>query len=117
MPTIAISYRRSDSSAIAGRIFDRLTAHYGEDAVFMDIDNIPFGTDFRSQIYDVLQRTDVVLAVIGANWRGVDSSGAETRFEWRDNIQFAGTIALSFIAGNLLARALGAALSRHSAKS
>ena len=87
MPTIAISYRRSDSSAIAGRIFDRLTAHYGEDAVFMDIDNIPFGTDFRSQIYDVLLRTDVVLAVIGANWRGVNFSGAARIHEPADPVR------------------------------
>ena len=45
MPRIAISYRRSDSSAISGRIFDRLVAHYGKPSVFMDIDNIPFGTE------------------------------------------------------------------------
>ena len=36
----------------------------------------------------------------------------QTRFEWRDNIQFAGAIALSFIAGQVLARALHAVLGR-----
>ena len=36
----------------------------------------------------------------------------QTRFEWRDNIQFAGAIALSFIAGHVLARALRAVLGR-----
>jgi hypothetical protein len=83
MPTIVISYRRSDSSAIAGRIFDHLTAYYGEESVFMDIDNIPFGMDFRTQIHETLQRTDIVLAVIGANWLGIgadaDHSGAGRR--------------------------------------
>jgi hypothetical protein len=29
MPRILISYRREDSDAITGRIFDRLIAHYG----------------------------------------------------------------------------------------
>ena len=47
MPKIIISYRRSDSDAIAGRIRDRLAGYYGDDSIFMDIDNIPFGMDFR----------------------------------------------------------------------
>jgi len=76
MPTIAISYRRADTSAIAGRIFDRLAAHYGEDSVFMDIDDIPFGIDFRDHIHETLQRTDIVVAVIGPNWLGLGADGA-----------------------------------------
>jgi hypothetical protein len=76
MPRIAISYRRSDSSAITGRIFDRLAAHYGKESVFMDIDNIPFGTDFRSHIQAVLQETEVLIVVIGPQWLGVDAGGA-----------------------------------------
>ncbi len=72
---IAISYRRADSSGISGRIFDRLAAHYGEGAVFMDIDHIPFGVDFRSHVHDTLLQTDILLAVIGANWIGVDTAG------------------------------------------
>jgi len=76
MPTIVISYRRADTSAIAGRIFDRLAAHYGEDSVFMDIDDIPFGIDFRDHIHETLQRTDVVVAVIGPNWLGLGADGA-----------------------------------------
>src|SRR5579863_2806722 len=76
MPKIAISYRRSDSSAITGRIFDRLAAHYGKESVFMDIDNIPFGTDFRSHIQAVLQETEVLIVVIGPQWLGSDAAGA-----------------------------------------
>ena len=41
MPKIAISYRRADSEAMTGRIFDRLIAHYGKEAIFRDIDDIP----------------------------------------------------------------------------
>ena len=47
MSKIFLSYRRQDSAGIAGRIYDRLRAHFGDDAIFMDIDNIPFGVDFR----------------------------------------------------------------------
>src|SRR5579862_6125194 len=76
MPRIAISYRRADSSAIAGRICDALLAQYGKESVFMDIDDIPFGIDFRSHIQDVLQRTEVLIAVIGPNWLGVGADGS-----------------------------------------
>jgi hypothetical protein len=70
MSGIAISYRRSDSSAIAGRIFDRLVLRYGRPAVFMDIEDIPFATDFRIHIHSVLAQADVLLVVIGQRWIG-----------------------------------------------
>lgn len=95
MPTIVISYRRSDSSAIAGRIFDHLTTYYGEESVFMDIDNIPFGTDFRTQIHETLQRTDIVLAVIGANWLGIGAGGAVRMSEPTDPVRVEIETALS----------------------
>lgn len=87
MPTIVVSYRRSDSSAITGRIFDHLTAYYGEESVFMDIDNIPVGMDFRTKINETLQRTDVVLAVIGANWLGTGAGGAVRMHEPTDPVR------------------------------
>src|SRR5262245_28533342 len=75
MPKIVISYRRSDSQAMAGRIFDRLSAHYGEGAVFMDIDAIPFGIDFRKHIAEVLRQCDVLIAVVGPPWLGRRDDG------------------------------------------
>jgi hypothetical protein len=70
MPRIAISYRREDSAAITGRIFDRLTAQYGSDSVFRDIDNIPLGVDFREHINAMLAETDITLVIIGKRWLG-----------------------------------------------
>jgi WD40 repeat protein len=70
MPKISISYRRADSEAITGRIFDRLIAHYGKDAIFRDIDNIPLGSDFRQHISETLHKTDVLLAIVGPQWLG-----------------------------------------------
>ncbi len=75
MPKIIISYRRADSGVITGRIRDRLAQHYGDDSVFMDIDNIPFGMDFRKNIADALAKNDLLLAVIGPDWLGTASSG------------------------------------------
>lgn len=70
MPRIAISYRRADSAAISGRLFDRLVAHYGAGSVFMDIDEIPFGIDFREHIAQVLSSCDAVVVVMGPHWSG-----------------------------------------------
>jgi formylglycine-generating enzyme required for sulfatase activity len=70
MAKIFLSYRRQDSAGVAGRIYDRLRAHFGDDAVFMDIDSIPFGEDFREHIDAAVGRADLVLAVIGPRWSG-----------------------------------------------
>jgi Periplasmic binding protein/TIR domain len=70
MPKVLISYRRSDAAGVAGRIFDRLVARYGHDSIFMDVDHIPFGTDFRVHIRETLLAGDVLLAIVGTRWLG-----------------------------------------------
>lgn len=74
MTKIAISYRRTDSDA-TGRLFDRLVLKYGRESVFRDIDSVPFGSDFRKSIDDALKDTDIFIAVVGPNWRGIDKVG------------------------------------------
>lgn len=71
-----LSYRRSDSAAIVGRIYDRLAARYGEDAVFLDIGDIPAGVDFRDHIAHTLARADAVVAVVGPGWTGARAGAA-----------------------------------------
>jgi class 3 adenylate cyclase/predicted ATPase len=68
MPRIVVSYRRSDSVAIAGRICDRLIARYGNDSVFMDLEEAPSPAEVRHHIKKCLNRGDLLLALIGANW-------------------------------------------------
>ena len=80
MARIAISYRRSDSQDITGRIFDRLVMHYGKSTVFRDIDSIRPGIDFRTQIADALKATDVLLVVVGPHWLG-RGEGAASRMD------------------------------------
>jgi hypothetical protein len=58
-------------------IYDRLVSHYGEKSIFMDIDNIPFGVDFRTHIQQSLLESDILLAVVGAGWTGVGSDGLQ----------------------------------------
>jgi hypothetical protein len=44
---IFISYRREESRWSAGRLYDRLCAHFDRKQVFRDIDAIALGEDFR----------------------------------------------------------------------
>jgi hypothetical protein len=67
MTHIIISYRRADSDAIAGRIRDKLATHFGENSVFMDIDSIPFGIDFREHIQQAPAQNDILVAVTVRN--------------------------------------------------
>ncbi|HWM22626.1 MAG TPA: toll/interleukin-1 receptor domain-containing protein [Ilumatobacteraceae bacterium] len=66
--TVFISYRREDSEDVTGRIRDRLKARFGPSGVFMDIDSIPPGIDFRKHISAAVASCDVVLVVIGRKW-------------------------------------------------
>ena len=50
MTKIFISYRRDDSEIATDRIYDRLAAHFGRGNVFMDVDDIPLGVDFREHL-------------------------------------------------------------------
>ncbi len=66
--TIFVSYRREDSRAITGRISDRLTQHFGTHAVFRDVDSIPIGVDFRDRIRETIEKSDVLICIIGPGW-------------------------------------------------
>jgi hypothetical protein len=46
MASIFISYRRSESQDRTRPLYDRLTAKFGRDGVFIDIDSIPIDSDF-----------------------------------------------------------------------
>jgi hypothetical protein len=76
MSGIFISYRRNDSAPWAGRVYDSLVREWGDDLVFMDVDAIAPGEDFREVIADTVARSDVILVVIGPEWMSTaDSSG------------------------------------------
>lgn len=74
---IFISYRRDDAAGHAGRLYDRLSAHFGGAQVFMDIDHIEPGEDFVKVIEDAVGSCEVLLAIIGRDW--LDSKDAAGR--------------------------------------
>ncbi|MFZ4685202.1 MAG: TIR domain-containing protein [Hyphomonadaceae bacterium] len=71
------SYRRLDSTAHTGRMYDRLTKRFGKKSVFMDIDAIPLGEDFRDYLRLQIRKCNLVLVVIGSGWLDEqDATGA-----------------------------------------
>jgi TIR domain len=73
---IFINYRREDSIGTAGRLRDRLAEAFGEENLFMDVDNIPAGVDFVADLNNQVTACRVFLAVIGPNWLDAkDESG------------------------------------------
>lgn len=69
---IFISYRRSNDLFLSGRLSDSLRYTFGEEAVFYDVDSIPYGIDFRDVIRERIGKSDVVLTVIGPTWNARD---------------------------------------------
>lgn len=75
MAKIFLSYRRTDTQGITGRIYDRFTAEYGSDSVFMDVDSIPPGVDFRKQLTDWISSSDILVVVMGDKWLDKGEAG------------------------------------------
>ncbi|MDJ0701927.1 MAG: toll/interleukin-1 receptor domain-containing protein [Leptolyngbyaceae cyanobacterium MO_188.B28] len=69
--SIFISYRRSDSIAETGRLYDHLENYFGRRRVFKDVDSIPVGVNFREHLEKSVGRCQVLIVVIGPTWTTV----------------------------------------------
>jgi hypothetical protein len=73
---IFISYRRDDSSGHVGRLYDALSAHFGRKRLFFDIDHIAPGQDFVRVLEESLNRSSVMIVVMGKRWGGTGRVGS-----------------------------------------
>jgi TIR domain/WD domain, G-beta repeat len=78
---IFISYRRQESSHLAGRLYDRLAERFGEERVFMDVATIDLGVDFAEVITRAVGTCQVLLAVIGSQWVTVADADGRRRLK------------------------------------
>jgi len=110
-PSIFISYRRTDSSAVAGRIYDRLVQALGKANVFKDSYNIPHGADFRGVIKANVSRCNIVVVIIGQTWltvtekdnpslRRLDNPNDWVRFEVETGLQTPSTTVIPVLVQN-----------------
>jgi|HubBroStandDraft_6_1064221.scaffolds.fasta_scaffold25604_2 hypothetical protein len=81
MPKVFCCYRREDSTHQTGRIFDQLTARFGKDDLFRDVDSMPLGFDFRNVLSEQVARCDVLLAIIGDAWLSAAEKTGERRLD------------------------------------
>jgi TPR repeat protein len=76
-----INYRREDTAPYAGRLYDRLIAHFGEDQVFIDIDQIEPGEDFVEVINRKVSACDIAIVAIGPRWLGATDPSGKRRLD------------------------------------
>ncbi len=79
--SIFISYRREDSEGQAGRLYEGLAAHFGEDRVFMDVAAIRAGRDFRREIEERVASCAVLLVLIGRQWLEARDAAGQRRLD------------------------------------
>ena len=81
MGGIFISYRRGDSEGQARALSLELANYVGKNSVFMDVDSIALGRDFRESLHESLESCDVVLALIGPDWLDIKDPGGRRRLD------------------------------------
>ncbi len=65
---IFISYRRSDTRHLAGRLSDALRQSQDVDEVFIDVESIKPGAEFEHEMIAALEASDICLALMGDGW-------------------------------------------------
>jgi TIR domain len=65
---VFVNYRSEDTAHAAGRLGDELIRRFGEDRVFIDIDSLEPGIDFRKDIATAVAQTGIMLVLIGNRW-------------------------------------------------
>jgi hypothetical protein len=81
MSRIFISYRRQDSATMTGRIYDKLETALGSNRVFRDIDDISAGEDFRAKLAKEIDKSDILLVIIGPKWEGITDNNGNRRLD------------------------------------
>ena len=85
-PSVFISYRRADSADVTGRIYDRLSGHFGPSTIFKDVESIPIGIDFKEHLEKAVGQCKIFLVVIGDQW--LDATDALNNHRLQDPRDF-----------------------------
>jgi TIR domain len=75
---VFICYRREETAAYAGRLYDAMVTRFGESNVFMDVDIAP-GVDFVERITEVVSGCLVLIVVMGPHWATVTDEDGSPR--------------------------------------
>ncbi len=84
---IFINYRRDDSRADSGRLYDRLASRF-PGRVFRDVGSLEPGVEWHEAIARVLSQTDACIVVIGKDWETItDANGRRRLDDPRDTVR------------------------------
>jgi chemotaxis protein histidine kinase CheA len=81
MPTVFVSYRREETAGEARALYNELSTKLGKDSVFMDVDNIALGRDFRQILQEHLASCDLLLVMVGRGWLDIKNAAGKIRLE------------------------------------
>src|SRR6185295_6249059 len=82
-----INYRREDSRADSGRLFDRLASRF-PGKVFRDVASLEPGVEWHEAIARVLDQADACIVVIGKDWVKItDATGHRRLDDPRDPVR------------------------------
>jgi hypothetical protein len=81
MSTVFISYRRQTAAGEARALFNDFVARLGKGSVFMDVDSISLGRDFRSVLQKTLASCDLMLVMIDKDWATAKDERGRIRLE------------------------------------
>ncbi len=82
---VFISYRRADSAAYTGRLYDHLIDHFHRDQIFIDIDDIDAGDKFPEVLEKSLESSWAVIVMIGARWLSIEGDDGKRRLDDPDD--------------------------------
>ena len=78
---IFISYRRDDSQIASQSIYEALVKEIGFDQVFFDIDDIPYGVNFKTHLDRVVSECGIMLVMIGPDWSNATDAKGQRRLD------------------------------------
>nr|CAA6829017.1 MAG: Unknown protein [uncultured Thiotrichaceae bacterium] len=76
-----ISYRRQDSAGYSRALYNELAQYFDDEQIFMDVDDIPLGTDFVQILNRNLQDCKVMLVIIGQQWLDIRGHDGKRRLD------------------------------------
>jgi hypothetical protein len=82
---VFISYRRDDTAALVGALDRRLRQDLGSRNVFRDVHDLIAGERFEVRLTDEIERSDIVLVVIGPRWEGAGDGTGGSRLAREDD--------------------------------
>ena len=86
MKKVFISYRRKESSGYSRLVYDRLRAAQSDWDIFMDVEGIPAGENWRNVLGARIDSSDIMIVLIGREWLTMTEPNGVRRLDNPDDV-------------------------------